>query len=55
MQNIKDVEKNVASYPNLWEPSPGRQKMALRCFVWVENNCLVRRFAGQNENHRAWM
>jgi hypothetical protein len=30
MQNIKDVEKNVASYPNLWEPSPGRQKNRLQ-------------------------
>jgi hypothetical protein len=26
MQNIKDVAKNVASNPNLWEPSHSRYK-----------------------------
>jgi len=26
MQNMKDVEKNVASDPNLWEPLQGQCK-----------------------------
>lgn len=30
-------------------------KLTLRCFLWVENSCLVEKLAGQSENHRVWM